>query len=334
MLLTSEPQNPALPTGRRSPGGRRMQASTRTGLIALLGTAALVLSGCGLGEDTSGEPEPASDYTVDAEASVAESPIWSAADEQSMLRIAVPFDHAGIGYLETNQSVPTGFAVEIGSLVAGRLGFAAHQITWVDAGDDPAAVLDGDEPAADLLIDTSDQPIPDIGPAAEPDSDDTDADEPQETPADLAGPYHLGGQALLSAASHSLDTVAELSDETVCAVPDSPGRTVLEEQSDAEVVERDALAECVTALAAGEVDAVIGADLDLHALAAQDQQALTVTADQFDPAGYWIRMREEDPALAEAIAGGIAAAAEDGEWDIAVESAFGREIELSPPPAD
>ena len=43
-------------------------------------------------------------------------------------------------------------------------------------------------------------------------------------------------------------------------------------------------------------------------------------------------MRTEDPALAEAITEGIASAADDGEWEHAVEAAFGSDVEMSPPP--
>lgn len=320
----------------------------RLSTAAALAGSALLLTGCGITDD-SGSSEPAHDYTVDTEAAIEDSPIWTEADDAAMLRIGVPFDQPGLGYLSAGKTVPAGFHVEIGSLIAGRLGFAAHQITWVDASADPASLLEGDQPAADLLIDTDGQPIEGLGP--EPGTDATasaaettqagdeaseltegSATEDTEIPADLAGPYHFGGQALLSPAASDLAQFSELTDQQVCARPDSPGKQAVEEETTAEVVERDTLSDCTAALAAGEVDAIVGADLDLQALAAQDPQALTLSDDRLRPAGYWIRMRTEDPALSHAITEGIVAAADDGEWEHAVEAAFGSDVEMTPPP--
>ena len=313
----------------------------------------LLASGCGLDEN-GGNSEPAHDYTVDTEAAVENSLIWTEADDAAMLRIGVPFDQPGLGYLSAGKAVPAGFHAEIGSLIAGRLGFAAHQITWVDASADPMSLLDGDQPAADLLIDTDGQPIEGLDPepgtdatasAAETTQAGDEVSDPTEgsategpstddhtIPADLAGPYHLGGQGLLSPAASDLSEFSELTGQQVCALPDSPGKQAIEEETTAAVVERESLSDCAAALTAGEVDAVVGADLDLQALAAQDPQALTLSEDRLRPAGYWIRMRTEDPALAEAIAEGLAAAADDGEWAHAVESAFGSDVEMTPPP--
>ena len=326
----------------------------RLSTAAALAGSALLLTGCGITDDSGSSSEPAHDYTVDTEAAVKDSPIWTEADDAAMLRIGVPFDQPGLGYLSAGKTVPAGFHVEIGSLIAGRLGFAAHQITWVDASADRSSLLEGDQPAADLLIDTDGQPIEGLDsepgtdatasaaettqpgedasePTEDGTSEDTTADD-TEIPADLAGPYHLGGQALLSPAASDLAQFSELTDQQVCALPDSPGKQAVEEETTAEVVERETLSDCTAALAAGEVDAIVGADLDLQALAAQDPQALTLSENRLRPAGYWIRMRTEDPALAEAITEGIAAAADDGEWEHAVEAAFGSDVEMTPPP--
>lgn len=334
-------------------------ARCRLSTAAALAGSALLLTGCGITDDPGSSSEPAHDYTVDTEAAVKDSPIWTEADDAAMLRIGVPFDQPGLGYLSAGKTVPAGFHVEIGSLIAGRLGFAAHQITWVDASADPASLLEGDQPAADLLIDTDGQPIEGLDP--EPGTDatasatetaesggeagettedtatgdtgtDDSATDAHAVPADLAGPYHFGGQALLSPAASDLAQFSELTGQQVCALPGSPGKQAIEEETTAEVVEHDTLSDCTAALAAGEVDAIVGADLDLQALAAQDPQALTLSDDRLRPAGYWIRMRTEDPALAEAITDGIAAAADDGEWEHAVEAAFGSDVEMSPPP--
>nr|WP_239557203.1 transporter substrate-binding domain-containing protein [Brevibacterium luteolum] len=216
------------------------------------------------------------------------------------------------------------------------------------------SLLDGDQPAADLLIDTDGQPIEGLEPEPGTDATDSaadtaqpgeDASEPTEgsategpstddhtIPADLAGPYHLGGQALLSPAASDLAQFSKLTDQQVCALPDSPGKQAIEAETTAAVVERESLTDCAAALTAGDVDAVVGPDLDLQALAAQDPQALTLSENRLRPAGYWIRMRTEDPALAEAIADGIAGAADDGEWSYAVEAAFGSDVEMTPPP--
>ncbi|MCT1690285.1 transporter substrate-binding domain-containing protein [Brevibacterium sp. p3-SID960] len=335
--------------------GARCRLSTAAALAGI----ALLAAGCGITDEADSSAEPAHDYTVDSNAAVKDSPIWTDASDAAMLRIGVPFDQPGLGYLSAGKTVPAGFHAEIGSLIAGRLGFASHQITWVDASADTASLLAGEEPAADLLIDTDGQPIegldPAPGPAAAASATEAteSAGEAGETaegtaigdtgtgdsatgahaiPADLAGPYHLGGQGLLSPAASDLQEFSELTGQQVCALPDSTGKQAIEDQTTAAVVERESLTDCAAALTAGDVDAVVGPDLDLQALAAQDPQALTLSEDRLRPAGYWIRMRTEDPALAEAIAEGIAAAADDGEWAHAVEAAFGSDVEMTPPP--
>ncbi len=340
------------------------RARRRLSTAAALAGIALLAAGCGITDEAGSSAEPAHDYTVDSGAAVKDSPIWTAASDAAMLRIGVPFDQPGLGYLSAGKTVPAGFHAEIGSLIAGRLGFAAHQITWIDASADPASLLAGEEPAADLLIDTDGQPIegldPAPGPAATASAAETtesggEAGETTEdtatgdtatgdtgtddsatgahaVPADLAGPYHLGGQGLLSPAASDLSEFSELTGQQVCALPGSPGKQAIEDETTAAVVERESLSDCAAALTAGDVDAVVGPDLDLQALVAQDPQALTLSEDRLHPAGYWIRMRTEDPALAEAIAEGIAAAADDGEWAHAVEAAFGSDVEMTPPP--
>ena len=345
------------------------RARRRLSTAAALAGIALLAAGCGINDEAGGSAEPAHDYTVDSDAAVDDSPIWTDASDAAMLRIGVSFDQPGLGYLSAGETVPAGFHAEIGSLIAGRLGFAAHQITWVDASADPASLIAGEEPAADLLIDTDGQPIEGLDPApapattasaaetTEPDGGAGETTEDTATvdsgsgdsgtddsgtvdaatdapaiPTDLAGPYHLGGQGLLSPAASDLSEFSELTGQQVCALPDSPGKQAIEEETTAAVVERESLSDCAAALTAGEVDAVVGADLDLQALAAQDPQALTLSEDRLRPAGYWIRMRTEDPALAEATAEGLAAAADDGEWAHAVESAFGSDVEMTPPP--
>lgn len=189
---------------------------------------------------------------------------------------------------------PVSFEAELGKMIAGALGIAAHKISWVqtDALNHERLIEDGH---VDLVI------------AAMP------MTERSLEIVDFAGPYHVGRVATLSG---SADT------ERVCATAEIghlvPAATVV-----------GTVRDCTDALVDGSVDTVLAPDL---VLAAEATSHLRIGDTDFEPLNYGIGLRKGDDDLRSLVTEVLATVAEDGRWEAAWTSTLEPVLGAANPP--
>ncbi len=209
------------------------------GAATLAALTALTLAACG-GGDVGGEST-----TTDSE---------QTAGGGETVKIGIKFDQPGLGYQDG--STYTGFDVDVATYVAGELGFSEDQIEWVEA---PSAQRETmlQTGQVDMIFATY-----------------SITDTRKETVA-FAGPYFVAGQDLLVAEDNTDITGPEsLEGKNLCSVSGSTSAQRIKDEYAAgvQLLERPGYAECVTALTAGQVDAVTTDDIILAGLAAQQNK--------------------------------------------------------------
>src|SRR6478752_6955231 len=207
------------------------------GAAVLAALTALTLAACGGGE-VGGEGEETSGTATEGGA-------------DGSIRIGIKFDQPGLGYQDG--STYTGFDVDVATYVADKLGYSEDQIEWVEA---PSAQRETllQTGQVDMIFATY-----------------SITDERKETVA-FAGPYFVAGQDLLVAQDNTDITGPQsLEGKNLCSVTGSTSAQRIKDEyaTGVQLVERPSYVECVTALTAGQVDAVTTDDIILAGLAAQ-----------------------------------------------------------------
>ena len=264
-----------------------MRKST-TGLLALAATAALTLSACSGAEvgGTEGEAEPG-----------------AGSSPGDNIRIGIKFDQPGLGFQEGSEF--TGFDTDVARYVADKLGYREDQIEWVEA---PSAQRETllQTGQVDMIFATY-----------------SITDERKEV-VSFAGPYFVAGQDLLVAADNTDITGPEaLEGKNLCSVTGSTSAQRIKDEFAAGVnlLERPGYAECVTALVAGQVDAVTTDDIILAGLAAQPANSgkVKVVGNPFSTERYGIGL-PKDSEECEAINDALQEMFDDGSWEEAISS--------------
>jgi len=257
------------------------------GAAVLAALTALTLAACGGGEvgsdSTTTDPEQSAGGT-------------GGADET--IKIGIKFDQPGLGYQDG--STYTGFDVDVATYVAGELGFTPEQIEWVEA---PSAQRETmlQTGQVDMIFATY-----------------SITDTRKETVA-FAGPYFVAGQDLLVAESNTDITGPEaLEGKNLCSVTGSTSAQRIKDEYAAgvQLLERPGYAECVTALTAGQVDAVTTDDIILAGLAAQPANAgkVKVVGAPFSTERYGVGLSQDNDTC-EDVNAAIEKMIEDGSWE-------------------
>lgn len=263
------------------------------GLAAGAAAAALTLAACS-GSDVGGETDG-----DDAGGSTA----TSSGGAEGTVTIGIKFDQPGLGYQDG--STYTGFDVDVATYVAGELGYSPEQIEWTEA---PSAqretLLSTNQ--VDMIFATY-----------------SITDKRKET-VDFAGPYFVAGQDLLVAESNTDITGPEaLAGKNLCSVTGSTSAQRIKDEyaADVNLLERPSYAECVTALTAGQVDAVTTDDIILAGLAAQpaNQGKVKVVGNPFSTERYGVGLPKGSDQC-EAINAAIEKMIEDGSWQEAIDA--------------
>lgn len=260
---------------RDTPSSRCFQAwhnlavrTRRLGSLIAVGALAAVPAGC------TGETDP-NLADVGPQDFPAHSTMQRLAGAET-IRIGV------IGNDVDGDGVPRGFEVELGRVVAGALGVPAHAITWVqtEPTEHERLIEDGfvDIVLAGFAIDERSLEI-----------------------VDFAGPYHVGGQVLLS---QVVDADAA---QNVCTTGDVAATLPLPEVE----VQVERHAECVSRLRNGDVDAVSAADLTA---AAEVDHQLSITGGRLTEEPYGMALAKGDDPFRAFLNDVLEAAIADGRW--------------------
>ena len=256
------------------------------GRAVLLGAVGLVLSGltaCGSGSGGGPAPEP--------------TPV-PGATPGGKLTIGIAFDQPGIG-LKQGDAV-TGFDADTATYIAKALGVPPENITWKEAkGDERQRLLDSG--GADLIVSTF------------------TITEERKQAVDFAGPYFVAHQDLLVRRNEEDITGPEtLTGKTLCSVPGTTSADTIATRYGGTVrlKEFPRYSDCVTALAAGDVDAVTTDDVILAGFAAQPEYRgrLKLLGKGFTDERYGIGVRKGDTAMVQKVTAALQQYVADGSW--------------------
>ena len=223
------------------------------------------------------------------------------------LTIGIPFDEPGLGMKDGDSY--SGFDVETATYVAKALGVPPENITFVEAeGDTRQQLLTSG--GADLIVSTF-----------------SITDERKQV-VDFAGPYFNAEQDLLVRRNEEdITGPATLSGRTLCTVP---GTTSADEilkryRGRITLLERPRYSECVSALAASEVDAVTTDDVILAGFAAEPeyQGKLRVLGKGFSKESYGVGVKKGDTERVTQVDAALKEYVADGSWKAALQKTVG-----------
>lgn len=237
------------------------------------------------------------------------------------VKIGIKFDQPGLGLKEG--AGYTGFDVEVAKYVAKELGYSESQIVWKES---PSAqretLIEGGQVnlifATYSITDTRKQKV------------------------SFAGPYFIAGQDILVRTDSTIKGPADLAGKKLCSVTGStPAKNIKDKYAQTvDLVEQDTYSKCVTALAAGTLDAVTTDNVILAGYAAQSQYAgkLKVVGTPFSTERYGVGLKKGDTALCTKVNTALAKMQSSGEWQKALDKTVGpsgfKPSSDNPPKAD
>ncbi|WES65788.1 glutamate ABC transporter substrate-binding protein [Microbacter sp. GSS18] len=244
----------------------------RIPLIALAAAGALALSACAASTE-SGDSGDSGDAGGE-EMMFDEGTTMAALNEAGTITIGTKFDQPLFGLVGPSGD-PEGFDVEIGKIIAGKLGIDEGSIEWVET------VSANREPfiengQVDIVVATY-----------------TINDARKEV-VSFAGPYYMAGQSILVLADNEdITSEDDLVGQPVCSVTGSTPAAMLEEIG-ADPVLTDTYSNCLEPLRSGAVVAVSTDNVILAGLAAQNEGEFKVVGEPFTDEPYGIGLALDD----------------------------------------
>jgi len=214
------------------------------------------------------------------------------------LTIGIAFDQPGIGLREG--STYSGFDVDTARYIARALGVPDANITWRQAeGDDRQRLLASGE--ADLIVSTF-----------------SITDE-RKAQVDFAGPYFVAHQDLLVRRNEEEITGPKtLNGKVLCSVAGTTSAANVRARYKGRIDLRElpTFSECVTALAASDVDAVTTDDVILAGFAAEKKYRglLKVVGKGFSDESYGVGIKKGDTAMVTQVNAALKEYIADGSW--------------------
>lgn len=277
---------------------------------ALAGAAALALAltACGGGDD-----DAATEVEQDAEFA-AGSTMARLADQGSII-IGTKFDQPLFG-LRGPSGEPEGFDVEIGKIIAAKLGIEPGNIEWVEtvsANREPFI----EDDRVDIVVATY-----------------TINDERKEI-IDFAGPYFIAGQTILvKEANTDINGPDDLAGTRVCSVEGStPAANIEENYPDVELELTDAYSNCLEPLRNDQVDAITTDNVILAGFVNQNEGEFKLAGETFTEEPYGIGLKKGDDDFRTFINDTLEESYADDSWAEAWESTAGVVLETPEPPA-
>ena len=222
------------------------------------------------------------------------------------ITIGIKFDPPGLGLKEG--AGYTGFDVEVAKYVAKELGYSESQIVFKES---PSAqretLIEGGQ--VQLIFATYSI---------------TDA---RKARVSFAGPYFIAGQDLLVRNDSTIKGPQDLNGKKLCSVTGSTSAKNVKDKyaQGTDLSEQDTYSKCVTALAAGTLDAVTTDNVILAGYAAQEQYKgkLKVVGAPFSTERYGVGLKKGDTAMCTKVNTAIAKMQSSGEWQKALDKTVG-----------
>jgi glutamate transport system substrate-binding protein len=283
----------------------------RVRMAALAAVASLALAACGNAGEESANPV---DNKVDENAASKFEAGTAMSDlaKSGKVKIGVKFDQPGLGFKRAGENTPTGFDVEIGKILAAKLGIPAGDVQWVET------ISDNREPF--LQKGTVDFVIASY----------SITDERRKV-VGQAGPYYVTGQQLLVKKGSAIKGVADVKGKEVCSVT---GSTSLEQIEAKGAVGRgfETYSQCRDQVLDGAVEAMTTDGSILLGYAAQNPDELEVVGEPFSEERYGVGYSKDAPELCQFIGDALTEAQESGDWAKAFEATLGKSGVDTPEP--
>jgi glutamate transport system substrate-binding protein len=228
------------------------------------------------------------------------------------VKIGVKFDQPGLGFKRAGEDIPTGFDVEIGKLLAAKLGIPADKVTWTET------ISDNREPflqkgTVDFVVATysiNDERRKVVG---------------------QAGPYYVTGQQLLVKKGSPIKSVADVKGKEVCSVTGSTSLKQIEAKG-AKGRGFETYSQCRDQVLDGAVQAMTTDGSILLGYAAQNPDELAVVGPPFSTERYGIGYNKDKPELCQFIVDTLTAAEKNGDWAKAFKATLGKSGVKTPTP--
>ncbi len=283
-----------------------MKFTKLTTAVAAAVAATLALTACG--SDDTASPEVAS-------TSFADGTTMAKLQSAGKITIGTKFDQPLFG-LAGPDGTPEGFDVEIGKIIAAKLGIDAGKIEWTET------VSQNREPFiengnVDIVIATY-----------------TINDTRKEV-IDFAGPYYIAGQSFLVAKGNpaGITSPETVGDNKVCTVTGSTSEANIKETVPADqVITVDKYSDCLEPIRTGEAQALTTDNVILAGLVSQNGDEFEVVDSTFTEEPYGIGLKKGDDDFRTFINDTLEQSFEDGSWAKAWEATAGTVLPTPDPP--
>lgn len=221
------------------------------------------------------------------------------------IAIGIKYDQPGLGLQEGKDY--TGFDVKVATYVAGELGYPASKIVFKQT---PSAQREAMLAAGQVKMIFATYSI-------------TDA---RKEKVSFAGPYFIAGQDLLVQPNSTITSVDDLTGKKLCSVAGSTSaKKIAEKVPGVDLASLDTYSKCVTALAAGNVDAVTTDNIILAGFAAQPQYVgkVKLVGKAFTTEKYGVGIKKGDVALCKKIDAALTKMVDTGAWAKAIDESVG-----------
>ena len=283
----------------------RLKKGLMISAMAIAG--ALALGGC------TDSAAPEADATVEPEVTFEAGTTMAELNEAGKITIGTKFDQPLFGL--KGPEGPVGFDVEIGKIIAGKLGIAAEDIEWVET------VSKNREPfiqsgEVDIVVATY------------------TINDTRKQVVSFAGPYYEAGQDILVLEGNpeGIEGPEDLEGKNVCTVTGSTSEVNILKYG-AVVLPAAGYGDCLEPLRNGAVVAVTTDNVILAGLADQNAGEFEVVNNPFTQEPYGIGLALEDDEFRTWINGVLEESYEDGTWAEAWEATAGKVLDLPEPPA-
>ncbi|MDF9748768.1 glutamate ABC transporter substrate-binding protein [Arthrobacter sp. ES3-54] len=275
-------------------------------LVAASAALALSLSACGGGSSTTTNPPVAEKPSFAADSTMAK--LASA----GKITIGTKFDQPLFGQKGLDGK-PIGFDVEIGKLVAAKLGIPADKIEWVEtvSANREQFIKQG---KVDMIVATY------------------TINDKRKAEVDFAGPYYEAGQALMVNKDNNTITKPEdVKGKNVCSVTGSTPASTIVEKYGAVLVPAATYSACLEPLRNKQVEAITTDNVILAGFVAKEPDAFKLASEEtFTKEPYGIGLKKGDTAFRTFINDQLEAFDKDGSYKKAWEDTAGTVIKTAP----
>jgi len=275
-------------------------------LVAASAALALSLSACGGSSSTTTNPPVAEKPSFAADSTMAK--LASA----GKITIGTKFDQPLFGQKGLDGK-PVGFDVEIGKLIAAKLGIPADKIEWVEtvSANREEFIKQGKVDAIVATYTINDKRKKEV---------------------DFAGPYYEAGQALMvNKDNNSITKPEDVKGKKVCSVTGSTPASTIVEKYGAVLVPAATYSACLEPLRNKQVEAVTTDNVILAGFVSKEPDAFKLASDQtFTKEPYGIGLKKGDTAFRMWINDQLEAFDKDGSYKKAWEDTAGTVIKTTP----